>query len=161
MLNADMKKNGDSEYQDVRWQKRRLEILQAHNWTCHLCETKATDAMLHVHHLRYQRGTPVWETDNFNLTVLCKSCHERVTDLKTRLGANLHSRRVFEMMRAVANLIEDDIAGNGENLGPGTDALFCIRVTAETMANLVVIAGRGIVAEELLSETLNKDQNKH
>jgi hypothetical protein len=57
---------------DPRWQKRRLQMLEARGWRCEQCrDDKAT---LHVHHLRY-RGEP-WEAMDHDLRVLCERCHD-------------------------------------------------------------------------------------
>jgi hypothetical protein len=60
---------------DPRWQKKRLEALEASGWECSNCgdETK----MLHVHHKRYVKGRMAWEYDLEELAVLCEPCHEQ------------------------------------------------------------------------------------
>lgn len=58
---------------DPRWQRKRLEALQAANWSCKSC--KATHKTLHVHHTKY-RGEP-WEAPLDWLEVLCEDCHEK------------------------------------------------------------------------------------
>lgn len=56
---------------DPRWQKRRLEILSAQNFTCQWCgDTKST---LHVHHFKYS-GEP-WDANDGDLATICESCH--------------------------------------------------------------------------------------
>lgn len=61
---------------DPRWQRKRLEVLEAADWTCsHCAETSRT---LHVHHMRYIGGKAPWEYDPADLAVLCDSCHELV-----------------------------------------------------------------------------------
>jgi hypothetical protein len=56
---------------DPRWQKRRLEILAAQNFTCQWCgDTKST---LHVHHFVYT-GDP-WDAEDGDLATICESCH--------------------------------------------------------------------------------------
>lgn len=61
---------------DPRWQKRRLGILNLHEFTCEKCGSK--DKELHVHHRFYIKGREVWEYDNDVFQVLCVDCHENV-----------------------------------------------------------------------------------
>ena len=65
---------------DPRWQKMRLEVLEAANFTCRECESK-TDT-LHVHHPYYERGKNPWEYPSQDLWVLCESCHTRRADME-------------------------------------------------------------------------------
>lgn len=58
---------------DPRWQKKRLETLQAHGWKCDLCGD--TTRELHVDHKRYS-GFP-WEIPDADLQVLCFLCHRK------------------------------------------------------------------------------------
>jgi len=61
---------------DPRWQKKRLEMLEAAGWKCSGCE-KTTET-LHVHHVHYRRGAMPWEYDASELRVLCETCHTNV-----------------------------------------------------------------------------------
>lgn len=64
---------------DPRWQKKRLEVMSAHKWTCQTCgDDKNT---LHVHHPKYEPGRAPWEYDN--LVCLCEACHSKVHDKST------------------------------------------------------------------------------
>lgn len=65
---------------DPRWQKKRLEILQEHDFTCDICYDY--ESTLHVHHKEYFKGKEPWEYDNNQLSVLCESCHEDNHDSK-------------------------------------------------------------------------------
>ena len=59
---------------DPRWQKKRLEALEASGWMCErCCDTEST---LHVHHRQYFKGREPWEYDARQLAVLCAYCHE-------------------------------------------------------------------------------------
>lgn len=58
---------------DPRWQKKRLEVLEAGNWTCVDCGDK--DSTLHVHHRQYFKGREPWEYEVGQLEVLCEECH--------------------------------------------------------------------------------------
>lgn len=59
---------------DPRWQRRRLEMLEAANWTCDQCGS--TDQTLHVHHNFYRTKTDPWNYPDHALRVLCEDCQE-------------------------------------------------------------------------------------
>lgn len=59
---------------DPRWQKRRLEVLEAAGWKCQAC--KATDKTLHVHHNFYRTRTHPWDYPNHAFLALCEQCHQ-------------------------------------------------------------------------------------
>jgi hypothetical protein len=76
-----------------KWQKKRLEILQAADFKCEMCGNHEEE--LHVHHWTYDSGKKPWEYSEFKLSALCKTCHESVTERKKvleRLIANLEKR---------------------------------------------------------------------
>lgn len=58
---------------DPRWQKKRLEALEASQWTCSSCYDKTST--LHVHHRQYFKGREPWEYEVGQLEVLCEECH--------------------------------------------------------------------------------------
>ena len=58
---------------DPRWQRKRLEILQAANFRCEDCG--AGDRTLDVHHNGYIRGMDAWEYGPDLLMCLCQNCH--------------------------------------------------------------------------------------
>lgn len=55
------------------WQRKRLEVLNAADWTCSCCGGKETT--LHVHHRHYVKGRMAWEYEEHELAVLCEPCH--------------------------------------------------------------------------------------
>lgn len=64
-----------SEYRDVRWQKKRLEIMERDNFTCQSCGANE-NVMLNVHHAYYEKGVKPWEYDNEMMITWCEECHE-------------------------------------------------------------------------------------
>jgi hypothetical protein len=58
---------------DPRWQRRRLEILSAAEFSCQACSD--SESTLHVHHRRYIKGREPWEYDDQELVALCEDCH--------------------------------------------------------------------------------------
>jgi hypothetical protein len=65
---------------DRRWQKKRLEVLDAAGWVCERCESADNSQQLHVHHRRYVRGRKPWEYSVHELQALCESCHKLAGD---------------------------------------------------------------------------------
>ena len=62
---------------DPRWQKKRLEILEAANWKCQSAACQSgSEATLHVHHKVYIKGKQPWEYDDWAYKSLCEDCHK-------------------------------------------------------------------------------------
>lgn len=59
-------------YDDPRWQKRRLEVFERDGWKC--CGCASEDNTLVAHHKRYKGE--IWESPLEDLQTLCKQCHE-------------------------------------------------------------------------------------
>lgn len=89
---------------DPRWQRKRLELLNAANWTCVECGTKTES--LHVHHGYYQRKTDPWDYPNDKLRVLCESCHSE------------NQRIMEDVHRIIANWTITDLRRLSQILGP-------------------------------------------
>lgn len=66
---------------DPRWQRRRLEVLEAAGWCCSQCQS--ADKTLHVHHNFYRSRTEPWNYPDHALRVLCEECHEIVEEQRT------------------------------------------------------------------------------
>ena len=60
-------------FKDPRWQKKRLEICELHEWECENCGAK--DKTLHVHHKYYEAGREPWDYLEDDLMCLCETCH--------------------------------------------------------------------------------------
>jgi hypothetical protein len=56
------------------WQKKRLEVLELHNFQCQTCRAKNEE--LHVHHPFYKRGAMIWDYEKTELECLCFRCHK-------------------------------------------------------------------------------------
>lgn len=56
-----------------KWQRARLERIEAAGWKCEKCGE--TEKPLHVHHTKYVRGRMPWEYGHGELEVLCEDCH--------------------------------------------------------------------------------------
>lgn len=55
------------------WQRKRLEVLEAADFSC--CNCGDTEMTLHVHHKRYVKGRMAWEYEAHELQALCEPCH--------------------------------------------------------------------------------------
>lgn len=62
------------QYRSPLWQKKRLEAMEAQNFTCQCCGDN--ESQLQVHHKRYIKGRKIWDYDLSLLSVLCDTCHE-------------------------------------------------------------------------------------
>lgn len=101
---------------DIRWQKRRAEVLGARGWKCEQCG--ATTGTINVHHRRYKKGAKPWEYDDVDLKVLCEPCHHglhslglnasEMMDLVVLRGRHLHWGAVFERFKAGAGNYDED-----------------------------------------------------
>ena len=76
--------NYSEQYKHPKWQKKRLEILRRDRFTCQKC--KDTETTLHVHHIKYLKNRPPWESLEKDLITLCKDCHELISGLKLSPG---------------------------------------------------------------------------
>ena len=62
--------------QDVRWQKRRLKILERDDFKCQAkCNNPNKFANVQVHHLDYFPSIMIWEYPDDMLVTLCDKCH--------------------------------------------------------------------------------------
>jgi hypothetical protein len=87
---------------DVRWQKRRLELLTAANWSCVKCGYNKRD--LQIHHHVYRKGVMPWEYEDHCFSVLCNKCHEEVTEYRQKLMESIatYEKHGYPMMVVTA-----------------------------------------------------------
>lgn len=62
-----------------KWQKKRLEILEANDFQCELCLSE--EKQLNVHHGYYDNALKLWEYDDLYLRCLCYECHKDIHGL--------------------------------------------------------------------------------
>jgi hypothetical protein len=99
-------------YQDPRWQRTRLRIFERDNWQCRKCGS--TQSNLQVHHKKYESQVP-WETADRYLVTLCRTCHERVTELQREVRDIIAEVPVdqiamlVDMMRRASGLAPDPL----------------------------------------------------
>lgn len=75
---------------DPRWQKKRLEVLEAAEWACEVCGYG--ESTLNVHHKAYFKGREPWEYDIEQLAALCESCHQEFHSREPDILAEVVSR---------------------------------------------------------------------
>jgi hypothetical protein len=85
--------------QDPRWQKRRLQILEASGWKCDNCESETKT--LHVHHKIYRKGWAPWEYDDCDLQALCKDCHASVSELHKQIDESFALMNDYDLERVL------------------------------------------------------------
>lgn len=65
-----------SDYLNIKWQKKRLEILNRDEFTCQECMAGEDHGVtLHVHHLWYAPNRKPWDYPDTALKTLCSECH--------------------------------------------------------------------------------------
>lgn len=100
-----------------KWQRRRLEMLQAANFTC--AECSGTESTLHVHHKRYFKGRMAWEYTDTELQVLCEECHQAAHDLQEGIGRALNLIPAAEALSLLCGFL--DGGGDGESTDQATE----------------------------------------
>jgi hypothetical protein len=85
---------------DPRWQRRRLEVLEAAQWKCERCD--AGDKTLHVHHNFYRSKTEPWEYPHHAFAALCEECHQLAEFDRRELKACIES--IYEAEDPLVNL---------------------------------------------------------
>jgi len=98
---------------DPRWQRQRLEVMQAASFACQDCGSHSDS--LNVHHSVYVRDRRPWEYEADFLLCLCDACHKRrheVGDMALyQLGLVHGSERVEEFMQGLDGLAERVMIG--------------------------------------------------
>ena len=72
---------------DPRWQKRRLQVLEAANFRCEDC--RRGDLPLEVHHCAYPAGKMPWQCPPELLMAVCESCHDSRQRLENALREDM------------------------------------------------------------------------
>jgi hypothetical protein len=85
---------------DPRWQRRRLQVLEAAEWKCQRCQ--AETKTLHVHHNFYRSKTEPWEYPDHAFAALCEDCHGLAEIDRRELQECIES--IYEVEHVAANL---------------------------------------------------------
>ena len=104
---------------DPRWQRLRLEVMQAADFQCEDCGAK--DKTLSVHHKKYVWGRKPWEYKPEELSCNCQPCHQRRHDLLEKinkgqgtLGQLANNPDLYNSARDAASRLEK--ADNSSNM---------------------------------------------
>lgn len=82
---------------DVRWLRRRDEILKAADWICNECTSNASPAR-QVHHRYYIKGRYAWEYPDVALVPLCEKHHKSAHDAEAEGGMMAWEKMVVEIL---------------------------------------------------------------
>lgn len=125
---------------DPRWQKKRLECLDAAQWHCEDCGDGT--ATLHVHHPIYVKGRKPWEYAQDDLQVLCVNCHtshHAAEKVIQRLIASNGAYRgqiygiIHGYMDGLMELDDDECSSMGAQ---GCPASYSVGVIAQILGDL-------------------------
>lgn len=82
-----------------KWQKKRLEVLEAAGWQCEWCGD--TETTFHVHHKQYRKGAMAWDYPREQLAALCEKCHSEEHVAKKELDGLLSEMDAVSIRRMV------------------------------------------------------------
>lgn len=98
------------------WQKKRLEVLELHEFMCENCGGK--DDQLHVHHKYYKRGAMIWDYDKYDLSCLCGKCHISVHAIDEQISRVIHfSERTKEEILGLISAPNHEASSHEEVCG--------------------------------------------
>lgn len=85
---------------DQRWQKKRLQLLEAAGWQCQSdnCLSEVEKPTLHVHHKLYLRKHEPWDYPDYAYSVLCEVCHEVAQDWMEKRAKALAASSDLELL---------------------------------------------------------------
>ena len=86
--------------QDIRWLRRRDEILKAADWLCNECDTHSTPAR-EVHHRYYIKGRYAWEYPDTALVALCKKHHDEAHSVEGEGGMMAWEKMVVKCLEGL------------------------------------------------------------
>lgn len=133
------------------WQRKRLEMLQAADWTCELCCAK--EETLHVHHKHYVKGRMPWEYERAELVVLCEECHDTQHEVEAQAKHLLALLRVdgpasiWEAIALLAGFAEAEGIASASAFGQETPRLRTLGALAVELRVWLL----GSHAEDLLA----------
>jgi hypothetical protein len=139
------------QWKDPRWQKKRLEVMEAAGWECETCGDKGTT--LNVHHKRYVKGRMVWEYEREELACLCEPCHETEhadRELLNRLAAEVGSDGLQKIIGISAGYLEGNLSidpGLGRMAYEGREPYFELGLAAAVLEYGDVDSWRQVVRD--------------
>ena len=143
---------------DPRWQKKRLEILEAAGWKCEflgvgLCNS-GDNATLHVHHKCYKRNTDPWDYPSFVYSVLCDDCHKWVQGAMEEVHLCIaRNSNLFWLLDAISRKSKDK---DTENFSRSLSVAISLGVELGDVARIVEPLTS--IAETSFTQGLNKSK---
>jgi hypothetical protein len=107
------KKTYAEKLKNPKWQKKRLEVLEAFGFQCLECDS--TEKTLHVHHLYYENGSEPWEYPLEAFEALCEDCHKKAEKSKKELKDAIKKLSSNEIPRVAAYIYGYLLTGGDEN----------------------------------------------
>ena len=92
--------------EDIRWKRKRIEILKRDKFTCQICGYMGE--RVNVHHLKYTGMA--WDAPDEDLITLCKGCHN-----KTHTPA-LSDKRLSNLKLTGSRIITAILNEDGEKI---------------------------------------------
>lgn len=146
-----MAKSYFEKLKDPRWQKKRLEVLEAGGWKCASCND--AESTLHVHHRQYFKGREPWEYEAGQLEVLCEQCHtshhEDPSDDPLLVAASFVTSTGPTSRDAVASLIHGFCSHQIEMQYSGDPGLYVAGGIARMLEDLCIFVTIDELAEAL------------
>ena len=98
------------QYKHPKWQKKRLEMLDAASFQCSNCGEQ--DSQLHVHHKTYIKGRKIWDYKPSQLAVLCEKCHASEHAAKDVFNEILSTQSYALSAAMLAGFTQTELIGN-------------------------------------------------
>lgn len=99
---------------DPRWQRKRLEVMQAAGFQCQECSSAIKT--LNVHHTFYRRGAKPWEYETAELRCLCEDCHRLAGLLLERLHRHIGAVSMYTLPRIDGYIRAHQVIDSGGSL---------------------------------------------
>jgi CRISPR/Cas system-associated protein Cas10 (large subunit of type III CRISPR-Cas system) len=145
-------------YKDPRWQKKRLEIMEASDFMCEMCGDGSET--LSVHHKYYIQGNDPWDYSNDALVTLCNTCHKNEHVSKDHFEVFLREMKerftFYQLSRIFDGILyELTEADQDEYMFDIADSMVC----ATTSGRLLPF-GEYLEFNRIMDEKENKIQEK-
>jgi hypothetical protein len=123
-------KRDDNQYNDPRWQRKRLEVFSFYGWQCCFCDrdidqVSKNGGQFHAHHRYYVKGRDIWEYLVTDFLCLCDECHEQ-----THIALDEIRRLLSPLHYVDINLFADSLLKAFERQTPRT-VLLSMRMFLE------------------------------